>query len=185
MKEAAGELAEAQKQAAEDALEKVRLTEEGKRQLVDNALGAISANLKEGSKAAKAVAVAQATIDTYRAATAAFASTAANPISVAFPAAPFLAAASAVAMGIANVRKILAVQPGSTSTPSASGGGGGQMPSFGSPQVQQTPQMNLNNGIGQNAGGDRMRERVIVVDYHDIQDKGNELQMSQQKVTLA
>jgi hypothetical protein len=173
-----------QEQAAKD-LEIAKLKEDGKRQLIDNALGAISANLKEGSKAAKAVAVAQATIDTYRAATAAFASTAANPISIGFPAAPFIAAASAVAMGVANVRKILAVQPGSTSTPSAAGGGGGQMPSFGSAQTQQTPQMNLNNGVGQNAGGEGMRERVIVVDYHDIQDKGNELQMSQQRVTLA
>lgn len=172
-----------QEQAAKD-LEIAKLKEDGKRQLIDNALGAISANLKEGSKAAKAVAVAQATIDTYRAATAAFASTAANPISIGFPAAPFIAAASAVAMGVANVRKILAVQPGSTSTPSAAGGGG-QMPSFGSAQTQQTPQMNLNNGVGQNAGGEGMRERVIVVDYHDIQDKGNELQMSQQRVTLA
>jgi hypothetical protein len=56
---------------------------------------------------------------------------------------------------------------------------------MGQQQVQQTPQMNLNNGVGQNAGGEGMRERVIVVDYHDIQDKGNELQMSQQRVTLA
>jgi hypothetical protein len=142
--------------------------------------------MKEGSNAAKAVAVAQASMDTYRAATAAFASTAANPITTVFPAAPFIAAASAVAMGIANVRKILSVQPqnGGGSAPSAASGG--SAPSFGSMTSQSTPQMNLNNNTAQqNAGGESNRERVIVVDYHDIQNKGNELEMSNQRVTLA
>ena len=152
--------------------------------LAGSMLSAISANVKAGSKAAKAVAIAQATIDTYKSAIAAYASAAQTPIvgAILGP----IAAASAIALGIANVRKILSVDPtkgSGTPTPTSAGG---QMPSMGSLQSQmQTPQMNLNNGVGQNAGGDSMRERVIVVDYHDIQDKGNELQMSQQRVTLA
>jgi hypothetical protein len=173
-----------QEQAAKEmALNKA--VKDGALELASQALAGLAANMKEGSNAAKAVAVAQASMDTYRAATAAFASTAANPITTVFPAAPFIAAASAVAMGIANVRKILSVQPqnGGGSAPSAAGG---SAPSFGSMTSQSTPQMNLNNNTAQqNAGGESNRERVIVVDYHDIQNKGNELEMSNQRVTLA
>jgi len=96
----------------------------------------------------------------------------------------------AIATSAANIAKIAAARFGGGGGGGATGGGGGALggsatPSMGQQQVQQTPQMNLNNGVGQNAGGEGMRERVIVVDYHDIQDKGNELQMSQQRVTLA
>jgi hypothetical protein len=97
-----------------------------------------------------------------------------------------LAIATIAATGLTGAKSIASGGGGG-----ATGGGGGatggasQTPSMGQQQVQQTPQMNLNNGVGQNAGGEGMRERVIVVDYHDIQDKGNELQMSQQRVTLA
>jgi len=96
----------------------------------------------------------------------------------------------AIATSAANIAKIAAARFGGGGGGGATGGGGGALggsatPSMGQQQVQQTPQMNLNNGVGQNAGGEAMRERVIVVDYHDIQDKGNELQMSQQRVTLA
>jgi hypothetical protein len=97
-----------------------------------------------------------------------------------------LAIATIAATGLTGAKSIASGGGGG-----ATGGGGGatggasQTPSMGQQQVQQTPQMNLNNGIGQSAGGKGMRERVIVVDYHDIQDKGNELQMSQQRVTLA
>jgi hypothetical protein len=45
--------------------------------------------------------------------------------------------------------------------------------------------MNVNNGVQQNAGGDNKREKVIVVDYTDIQNMGNSLDKMQQKVTLA
>ena len=170
---------------AQKELERQKAVKEGALDLASGVLAGVQSNLKEGGKAAKAVAVAQATMDTYRAAVAAFASTASSPISIAFPAAPYIAAASAVAMGIANVRKILAVDNsgnGGGGTPSATGG---QAPSFGSPQqAPQTPNMNLNNGIEQNAGGSVKREKVIVVDYHDIQDKGNELNKMKQKVTL-
>jgi hypothetical protein len=111
-----------------------RATEDAALDLTKNALGAVAANLKEGSKAAKGLAAAQAAIDTYKGAQAAFASTAASPISIAFPAAPYIAAASAVAFGIANIRKILATPEQGASTPSSGGGasrpnltsGGGQ-----------------------------------------------------------
>jgi len=54
----------------------------------------------------KAVNIAQALISTYQGANAIFASAAANPKSVLFPAQPFIAAGLAVAGGLANVAKI-------------------------------------------------------------------------------
>jgi hypothetical protein len=150
-----------------------------KNQLLDNSLAALSANLKEGSKAAKAMAVAQATIDTYRGAQAAFASTAANPISVANPAAPFLAAAAAVAMGIANVRSILSTpeQGGSPSNNTMSA------PNLNVGSPAQTPNMMFeNSGVEQNAGGSV--DRVMVVDYTDIEEKGSEVNSLRSRVQL-
>lgn len=174
------------RKSAEEELARQKLVKDTSLDLAGSVLSGLQANLKQGSKAAKAVAVGQATIDTYKAATAAFASTAANPITIAFPAAPFLAAGAAVAMGIANVRKILQTDNsgGATSAPSMSGGGG-QAPSFGSAMTPPTtPQMNFNNGQNQSAGGQSMKEKVMVVDYHDIKDKGNELYSLQNKVSL-
>lgn len=174
-----------EKEAEEKEKARKKAVADGALELADSVLGGIAANLEQGSNAAKAVAVAQATMDTYRAATAAFASTASSPIAIAFPAAPYIAAAAAVAMGIANVRKILTVNPKSSGSAPSAGGGGG-MPNFGSQQQSsQTPQMNLNNSQEQTAQSNSKRNKVMVVDYHDIQDKGNELQMMNNKVTLA
>ena len=124
-------------------------------------------------------------MDTYKGANAIFASAAANPSTVLFPAQPFIAAAAAVGMGIANVRKILTVDSSGTSDPSAPSPSTVQMPSFGMAQTPQTPQMNFNNGVNQSAGGSSMSQKVMVVDYFDISNKGKELNNLQNKVTLA
>jgi len=96
-----------------------------------------------------------------------------------------LAIATIASTGISGAKSIASGGGGG----SAGGGGGGatgQTPSMGQQQQNQsTPQMNLNNGIEQNAGGSKMRERVIVVDYTDIQNAGNSLDSMKQKVTLA
>ena len=98
-----------------------------------------------------------------------------------------LAIATIAATGLNSAKSI-------ASGGGASGGGGGgnsggstaQTPSMGGiQQGQQTPQMNLNNSQEQTAQSNSKREKVMVVDYHDIQDKGNELQMMNNKVTLA
>ena len=52
-------------------------------------------------------------------------------------------------------------------------------------QAGATPIMNLNEGIEQNAGGSTIREKVMVVDYTDIQNKGNELVQVENSFTLA
>lgn len=91
--------------------------------LVNAFAGENEAQQRRAFNISKAISIAQATIDTYKGATAAFASTAASPLGVANPAAPFIAAAAAVAAGLANVATIARqqYQGGAGST----GGGGG------------------------------------------------------------
>lgn len=80
---------------------------------VQGSINAIGGILKEGSAAAKAFAVGDAVINTYKAANLALAS--APP-----PFGAILAAAN-VAAGIANVKKILTTKPGSTSVSAQTG----------------------------------------------------------------
>ena len=79
----------------------------------------------------KAASIALATIETFKGARAIFASTAANPISIANPSAPFIAAGVAVASGLLEVANIASqkfegggsTDSGGTSAPSLGGGG--------------------------------------------------------------
>ena len=92
----------------------------------------------------KAVSIAQATIDTYKSATAIFASVAANPITIANPSAPFIAAGAAVASGVANIATIAAQQ----FQGGGAGGGGGaaNVPSA----LAASPQFNIVGDTGIN-----------------------------------
>jgi hypothetical protein len=75
----------------------------------------------------KAISIAQAVIDTYKGANAIFASAAANPGTVLFPAQPFIAAGAAIAAGLANVATIARQEfnPGGGGASTGAGGGGG------------------------------------------------------------
>jgi hypothetical protein len=158
-----------------------KLREQQQNAVMDGAqdmLAAIIANTAEGSAASKAAAIAQATIDTYRAAQAAYASVVGVP--VVGPALAVAAAASAVGMGIANVRNIVATQvPG--------GGGGGVAPSIQTPsmgQAQTTPQINMFQNEQSQGGQMSGVNKVTVVDYTDIQNTGNRVAMLQNAVSL-
>ena len=89
------------------------------------------ARAKKAFKIQKAASVAQATVDTYKAAQGIFANASLNPKTILFPAQPYIEAALAVAAGLVNVKKISSQQfqssgtPPSTSTPPPSTGGGG------------------------------------------------------------
>ena len=129
----ANEVAQIEKNAQMQKLDFAKQTLNGIAQIT----AAFGKNNEKTAKAAfkvqKAISIAQATISTYESANAIFASTAKNPITVAFPGAPFVAAGVAVAAGLANVATIAAQQfQGSTSggnnganPPSFGGGGGG------------------------------------------------------------
>jgi len=92
-----------------------KLTEESKRNIVANSIGQVASLIGEETKAGKALAIGQALINTYSAATAALAS----PPVGAGPIFGPIAAIGAVAAGMANVKKII-----STKLPGAEGGGG-------------------------------------------------------------
>ena len=86
--------------------------------VLSGALGAIGSLLGENSKAAKAFAVAQTTVDTYMAAQKAYASQLipGDPTS---PVRATIAAGVAIASGLANVKAILSTNPeGTSGTPS-------------------------------------------------------------------
>ena len=104
---------------------------------INNLVGAFAKGDEKRAKTAfkmqKAVSIAQATVDTYKGANAIFASAAANPATILFPAQPFIAAGLAIAGGLANVATISQQQfqgggassGGSENPPSLPGGGGG------------------------------------------------------------
>ena len=120
------EATEAEKQKIKDHYAKeeeklTKLTTENKLDLASNAMGDLATIFGEESKAGKAAAIAQTTIETYKGATAAFASL--SPIPIVGPALGAVAAAAAIASGIANVKKITSIGPpvsgSSAATPSS------------------------------------------------------------------
>jgi hypothetical protein len=153
----------AEAKAKED-LEREQSIADAKIAITQQSLGAISAFIgaiakkdeasqKRAFRAQKAVSIAQATIDTYASANAAFLSTQKNPVSILFPAAPYIAAGGAIAAGIANVATIAKQEfTGGTPTetsennpPSLDGGGGGgaetaQFNPFASAFLQDRPE---------------------------------------------
>jgi len=105
---------------------------------------------KRAFQVQKAVSIAQATIDTYKSANAIFASTAANPITVLNPSAPFIAAGVAVAAGLVNVATIASQQfqgggsnggGGSESAPDLGGGAAPQFNVVGDSGINQIAQL--------------------------------------------
>jgi hypothetical protein len=122
-----------------------------------NTLKQAATLLGESTAAGKAAAIAATTIDTYQSATAAYKSLAGIP--VVGPALGGIAAGVAVAAGLENVKKILAVK-----TPSGGGGGGG-VPSGGS--TPSAPQFNVvgNSGVNQLAGIMATNEQTPVKAY--------------------
>jgi len=136
IRDAAIETDNLKKELAQKELEREQAVRDGKIQLALDTLKAVSElvnafageNIEQQRRAfnvQKAISIAQATIETYKGATAAFASTAASPLGIANPAAPFIAAAAAIASGLANVATIARQQFNPSGGGSTSGGGGG------------------------------------------------------------
>ena len=116
--------------------------------------------LGEETEAGKAMALVQATIDTYASAQAAYKSLAGIP--VVGPALGAIAAAAAVAMGLKNIAAIKSAK--------ADGGGGGSMPSA----TPSTPTTTVASGAFTLEGGtepEPARAYVVSDDITDNQDK--------------
>ena len=105
------------KRAAKDEIKIDKLTSDQKLSVASDTLGNLSGLLGESSSAGKAAAIAQTTIETYKGAQSAFSSLAGIPI--VGPVLGGIAAAAAVASGIATVKQITSVK-----TPGGKGGGG-------------------------------------------------------------
>ena len=161
----AKENADAQKAIDKEVLKQ---KEENLRNIGD-LLGNLSNLLGESTAAGKAAAVAQATISTYQSAVKSYNSL--SEIPVVGPALGAVAAGVAVASGIANVKKILAVK-----VPGGGGGGGGvSAPSGGG---GFTPNFNVVGASSQNqlaetvAGSTSEPTRAYVV-YDDVKKAGD------------
>ena len=159
-KQEADDIANAEREKARLAKQK-----EDRYNVVKNGLAAINdltflfagkslAQQKKAFQVQKAVSIAQTLIDTYKSATAAFSSLAGTgPQGVVLGG---IAAAAAIASGLANVKRISATQfdsggGGGGSSPSPSGGGGGGgAPTSGSVTNTVTPNFNIVGANGQN-----------------------------------
>jgi hypothetical protein len=118
----------------------VELTEADKLSIISDGIGAVASLVGENTAAGKALAVAQAGIDTYAGA---------NKALAAYPP-PFgaIAAGTVIVAGLLNVKKILSTKlpkmPGATSAPSA----GGSVPAPTLPSIPsiQAPQITTTGG---------------------------------------
>lgn len=145
-------------------------------------------------KVQKGVQIAQATIDTFKAATGAYSSMASIP--VVGPALGAIAAAAAVAAGLANIKKISATQfkpeGGEGETPSAPGGGGGGGAEPNMPSSAPTPpSLTINGGAmsgGEGGGlqlyGSRQTPVRSYVVESDITGTQNRLHTYQQRAEI-
>ena len=131
----------------------------------------------------KKVQIAEAIIQTIAGVQGVFTSTSKSPITAAFPAAPYIAAASALATGLANVQKIRQTQFQGSASPSSSGSNGpginaqpssmaGSTPTIGSTQLQLDAQGNLQQSV-----------KTYVLET-DISDKQKRSQRLSQTATL-
>jgi cytochrome c556 len=122
-----------------------------KLELTQVGLGAVANLINEDSKAGKALAVAQATIDTFKGANKALGQGGIFGIA---------AAAGIITAGFANVRKILSTDPPEVPVPSgagASGGGGGRSSGFTPPSPPQLPTIEPPQIVGDTQGVDTGR----------------------------
>jgi hypothetical protein len=109
--------------------------------LEQNVAGVVGALAKEGSVVAKGLALGQTTLSTIEGVQAAYTTAQKSPITIGFPAYPFVQAAAAAAFGATQIAAILKTdaETGSGGLPDVSGGGGAAAPSF-----------NLVRGTGEN-----------------------------------
>jgi hypothetical protein len=179
------ELAEAELQRERELqsakLELAGATLQGIGNLVNAFAGENEEQQKRAFNISKAISIAQATIDTYKGATAAFASTAASPLGIANPAAPFIAAAAAVAAGLANVATIARQQYGGGGSGGTGGGAGASNPPAGlsNPATFNVVGNTGANQLAQTLGQQPLQAYVVAGDVTSAQSlERNKIQQS-------
>ena len=159
-----------QKRAAQTSNEITELEQETKLAIVSSALGTLAQAVGENTAAGKALAVAQATMDTYAGATKALAT---------YPP-PFgaIAAGTVIAAGLINVKKILSTKvPAPPGTKLRGGGGASSVPtpsaSVSTPQIQglQAGGGNVGSQIAETIAESQQRPMRAYVVSEDISSK--------------
>ena len=157
------------KRAAKDEIKIDKLTSDQMLSVASDTLGNLAGLLGESSSAGKAAAIAQTTIETYKGAQSAFSSLAGIP--VVGPVLGGIAAAAAIASGIATVKQITSVK-----TPGGKGGGGSSIsaprratvpsapPSFNVVGASET------NQLAQSIGQDEKQPIKAFVVSNDVSD---------------
>jgi hypothetical protein len=142
--------------------------------IASDAAGQMATIMGEETEAGKAFAVIQATIDTYKGATAAYASMASIP--VVGPALGAIAAGAAIAAGLANVNAIM----------SAGGGGGGAVAGGGSvPSASAAPPSpQMMSGSFDLTGGEAIEPTRAYVVSDDITNSQNGLEIIRRRATI-
>lgn len=158
-KHSAAELEAFDKQTAAARIAIEKATQETKLSIISDALGAVSDAVGRETAAGKAFAVAQAVMNTY---------SAANKAMSAYPPPfSFIAAATTVAAGLMNVKKII-------STPLPGVSGGGSMPSVSAPmapQLQQPTTTNISQQSINDIGNQAVRAYVVETDVTSNQQR--------------
>jgi len=179
------ELAEAELQRERELqnakLELAGATLQGIGSLVNAFAGENEEQQRRAFNISKAISIAQATIDTYKGATAAFASTAASPLGIANPAAPFIAAAAAVAAGLANVATIARQQYQGGGSGGAGGGAGASNPpaELSNPATFNVVGNTGTNQLAQTLGQQPLQAYVVAGDVTSAQSlERNKIQQS-------
>lgn len=161
-KEKTAKLAEIDNTAKTESLDKEQQIKDAKLSMASDTFGALgnlaTAFAKDNEKSQKkafeinkAIQIAQAVISTYQGANAIFATAAANPKSVLFPAQPFIMAGAAIASGLANVATIAKTKFSGGSVSGGGGGGASSPPSVGGSGSSQPASFNVvgNTGVNQ------------------------------------
>jgi len=141
------------------------------------------ANAKKAFQINKAISIADAIIKTYQGANAIFATAAANPTSVLFPAQPFISAGLAIAGGLANVAKIASTQFGGGA--SASGGAGGGDSGFGSgPSLPTVDTSSVAFQFPTAGGNNPQANQQTFVSVTEINNVNNRVQVAEANATF-
>lgn len=150
---------------------------------VSDTLTAAGQALGEQTAAGKALAIAGATIATYQAAVSSFNSLAVIPI--VGPALGAVAAGVAIASGIANIAKIVAVQVPGTSSSGSAGSisapsiGGGALPTYNAPKIASSANVTNISGSSLDALGQTLNQNQNPVRAYVVE---SDITNSQQQV---
>ena len=153
------------------------MTSDQQLDIASSTAGSLAKIMGEQTAAGKAMAVTQATIDTYKAANSAYSAMAGIPY--VGPVLGGIAAGAAIAAGIANVKSIISASP---SGPSGGGGGGGDLST---PDVAaQAPAPQMMSGAFELSGGVEPEPTRAYVLTDEMSNSQNQLANIRRRATI-